>query len=154
MGTAKTASVLAALEIGRRVAARRLHAGELIRSPADIHRHFYERLRDSLQESFIAVLLDGRHRILGEVGVSRGTLTASLVHPREVFRSAVREAAAAIVLVHNHPSGDPSPSLEDREVTRRLIHAGEIVGVRVVDHVIVAESGYHSFSEAGEMDPG
>jgi DNA repair protein RadC len=76
------------------------------------------------------------------------------VHPREVFRAALREAAAALVLVHNHPSGDPSPSREDREVTERLSSAGEILGIRVVDHVIVAERGYHSFREAGDLpDP-
>jgi DNA repair protein RadC len=128
-----------------------LCTGDAIRSAADVHHHFYERLRDSVQENFIAVLLDGRHRVLGNLPISRGTLTASLVHPREVFRGAVREAAAAIVLVHNHPSGDPSPSAQDREVTRRLEEAGEIMGIRVVDHVVVAEGGYYSFCEAGQM---
>ena len=80
-----------------------------------------------------------------------GTLTASLVHPREVFRDAIRSAAAAIVLVHNHPSGDPSPSAEDRSVTERLRSAGALLGIRVLDHVIVADSGYFSFREAGEQ---
>ena len=81
--------------------------------------------------------------------VSVGTLTASLVHPREVFRAAIRNAAAALLLVHHHPSGDPSPSPEDRSVTERLVAAGRLLGIRVVDHVIVAESGYFSFQEAG-----
>ena len=151
MGPAKTAALLAAIEIGRRVAAQRIRLGDPIRSPADIHRHFYARLRDALHERFIAVLLDGRHRVRGEVVVSQGTLTASLVHPREVFRPALQAAAAALVLVHNHPSGDPTPSREDREVTERLGRAGEILGVRVIDHVVVAEHGYYSFSEAGAM---
>jgi DNA repair protein RadC len=91
--------------------------------------------------------LDGRHRVLREVMASQGTLTASLVHPREVFRPALREAAAAVILVHNHPSGDPTPSREDREVTQRLVQVGEILGVPVLDHVIVAERGYVSLRQ-------
>jgi DNA repair protein RadC len=99
-------------------------------------------------------LLDGRHRVLREEVVSQGTLTASLVHPREVFRPALRESAAALILVHNHPSGDPTPSAEDREVTLRLVRAGELLGVRVIDHVIVAERGFCSLKEEGAMDAG
>jgi len=151
MGPAKASAVLAALELSRRLAGHRLDPGQPLRSPEDVHRHFYPRLRDVLHERFLALLLDGRHRVLREVAISQGTLTASLVHPREVFRAAVREAAAALVLVHNHPSGEPAPSREDREVTRRLVRAGEVVGVRVVDHVVVAERGYYSFREAGEL---
>ncbi len=153
MGAAKTATVLAALEISRRLAAHRLHPGDAIRSPEDVHRHFFPRLRDTFQEFFVVLLLDGRHRILREVVVSQGTLTASLVHPREVFRPALQDAAAALILVHNHPSGDPTPSREDREVTERLVEAGELLGVRVLDHLVVAEGGYHSFSEAGLLPP-
>jgi DNA repair protein RadC len=96
------------------------------------------------------LLLDGRHRLITTEEVSVGTLTASLVHPREVFRDAIRNAAAALVLVHNHPSGDPSPSAEDRSVTERLRSAGLLLGIRVLDHVIVADSGYFSFREAGQ----
>jgi DNA repair protein RadC len=84
---------------------------------------------------------------------SQGTLTASLVHPREVFRPALRESAAAVVLVHNHPSGDPAPSHEDREITRRLARAGALLGVPVLDHVIVADRGYASLREQGELPP-
>ncbi len=99
----------------------------------------------------MVLLLDGRHRVMSESQISQGTLTASLVHPREVFCEAVRSAAAAIVLIHNHPSGDPTPSAEDLEVTRRLVSAGEVLGIRVVDHVVVAEHGYHSFEENGQL---
>jgi DNA repair protein RadC len=147
VGPAKSASLLAALELGRRLATRRLRTGDAIRGPADVHRHFHARLRDTPPERCLVLLLDGRHRVMREVMVSQGTLTASLVHPREVFRPALREAAAAVILVHNHPSGDPTPSREDREVTARLVHVGEILGVPVLDHVIVAESGYVSLRQ-------
>jgi len=151
VGPAKAASVCASLELGRRLAARRLARGSAIRTPADVHRHFHSRLRDAPAERFVVVMLDGRHRVLREEVVSQGTLTASLVHPREVFRAALREAAAALILVHNHPSGDPAPSREDRDVTDRLTRAGEILGVRVLDHVIVAERGFYSFREDGGL---
>ena len=97
------------------------------------------------------ILLDARHRVLRSEVVSQGTLTASLVHPREVFRPALRDSAAALVLVHNHPSGDPTPSAEDREVTTRLAKAGEILGIRVLDHVVVAERGFRSLREQGVL---
>ena len=97
------------------------------------------------------ILLDARHRVLRSEMISQGTLTASLVHPREVFRPALRDAAAALLLVHNHPSGDPTPSAEDREVTARLASAGEILGVRVLDHIVVAERGFCSLREQGEL---
>jgi DNA repair protein RadC len=154
MGPAKSASICASLELGRRLAARRLHPGAAIRGPADVFAHFHPSLRLVAQERFIALLLDGRHRVLREEVVSQGTLTASLVHPREVFRPALRESAAALILVHNHPSGDPTPSAEDREVTLRLVRAGELLGVRVIDHVIVAERGFCSLKEEGAMDAG
>jgi len=149
LGPAKASSLCAAFELSRRVATRSLERGELIRGPTHVQRHFEQRLPVARQESFFALLLDGRHRLMGELQVSLGTLTASLVHPREVFREAIRAAAAAIVIVHNHPSGDPSPSEEDREVTMRLVEAGELVGIRVLDHVIISEGGYFSFSEGG-----
>jgi DNA repair protein RadC len=153
LGLAKAASLVAALEIGRRVAAARRPERPLLRDPADVYRLLHPRLRQAPEERFLALLLDGRHRILREVLVSKGTLTASLVHPREVFRSAIRAGAAGLILAHNHPSGDPSPSPEDREVTARLARAGELLGVPVLDHVVVAERGYTSFREEGWLDP-
>jgi DNA repair protein RadC len=112
VGPAKAATLLAALELGRRLSERRLENGDPIRGPEDVFQHFHARLRDIPHEQFHLLLLDGRHRVLREVMASRGTLTASLVHPREVFRPALREGAAALVVVHNHPSGDPAPSQE------------------------------------------
>jgi DNA repair protein RadC len=151
VGPVKVAALLACFELGRRVAGRRLRAGTPIRGPEDVYRHYHPTLRHVGQERFFAVLLDGRHRVLGHEIVSLGTLTASLVHPREVFRPALRACAAAVILVHNHPSGDPTPSPEDREVTLRLAQAGEILGVRVVDHVVVAERGFRSLRDDGVL---
>ncbi len=151
VGPAKAATLLAAFELGRRVAARPLRRGDRIGSPEDVHRHFHAHLRDAAAEQFHTVLLDSRHRVIRSVLTSQGTLTASLVHPREVFRPALREAAAALVLVHNHPSGDPSPSPEDREITRRLARAGALLGIPVLDHVIVADRGFASLREEGEL---
>lgn len=151
VGPAKSASLIAAFELGRRLASAPLERGRAIRSPSDVQRHFLPRFRDRQRESFHALMLDGRHRLLAVDEVSVGTLTASLVHPREVFREAIRNAAAALLLAHHHPSGDPSPSPEDRSVTARLVGAGQLLGIRVVDHVIVADSGYFSFREAGLM---
>ena len=149
VGPAKSASLLAALELGRRLATRRLRTGDAIRGPADVHRHFHARLRDTPQERFLVLLLDGRHRVLREVMASQGTLTASLVHPREVFRPAVVEGAAGVILVHNHPSGDPAPSAEDRAVTRQLAEAGRALGIPVLDHVIVGDGAYTSLAQQG-----
>ena len=150
VGPAKAASVVAALEIGRRVATLRLDPGAGIRGPADVFRHFHARLRHATQERFVSLLLEGRHRVIEECEISRGTLTASLVHPREVFRPALRAGAAALVVVHNHPSGDPTPSQEDRRVTERLRQAGELLGVPLLDHVVIAERGYRSLKEEGD----
>ncbi|MCP5058288.1 MAG: JAB domain-containing protein [bacterium] len=152
VGAAKSASLLAAVELGRRLAAQRLREGDAIRSPEDVFRHFHSSLRDAPHERFLVLLLDGRHRVIREVLTSQGTLTSSLVHPREVFRPALREGAAALVAVHNHPSGDPTPSPEDRQVTLRLIQAGKLLGVPLLDHVVVAERGFASLREAGAFE--
>ena len=151
LGLAKSASILAAGEVGRRLAESRLDRGTAIGSPEDVYRHFSQRMRRCHQEHFMVLLLDGRNRVMRQSRVSQGTLNASLVHPREVFRSAVREAAAALVLVHNHPSGDPTPSREDLEITDRLVEAGGVLGIRVLDHVVIAEGRFYSFRERGQL---
>jgi DNA repair protein RadC len=152
LGPAKAASLLAASEMGRRMASRRLRRGDPIRSPADVYDHFFQRMRGEQREHFMVLLLDGRQCVMSDSQVSQGTLTASLVHPREVFRTAVGAAAASLVLVHNHPSGDPTPSAEDLAVTQRLVEAGTVLGIRVLDHVVVGEHGYYSFEEHGRID--
>jgi DNA repair protein RadC len=129
----------------------RLRRGVPFASPRQIFEHYHALLRDLKREVFAVVLLDARHRVMCHEVVSEGSLTQSIVHPREVFLPAVRESAGAVVLVHNHPSGDPSPSDEDVAVTRRLVHASELLGIRVLDHVIVGDGCYASFQEAGLM---
>lgn len=137
----------AAFALGRaveRAGSRR--PGPLSR-PAEVHRVLAPEVRGLEKETFHALLLDTRHRLLERVRVSEGTLTTSLVHPREVFGPALRRAAAAVVVAHNHPSGDPEPSAEDRAVTRRLLDAGRLLGVPLLDHVVVGAEGWVSLRE-------
>jgi DNA repair protein RadC len=149
VGLAKAASVLAALAMAVRTNTARLESLERFTSPVQIFNHFHYRYRDRRREYFLILLLDGKNRIIREEQVSQGSLNQSIVHPREVFAPAVRESAAAVILVHNHPSGDPAPSREDREITRRLKEAGDILGIRVLDHIIVGDGSYCSFVETG-----
>ncbi len=148
-GPAKAASVLASLTLASRVMTDRLESLERFTSPLQIFNHFHFRFRDRRKEHFLILLLDGKNRIIREEQVSEGSLNQSIVHPREVFKPAIRESAAAIILVHNHPSGDPTPSREDREITRRLKEGGDLLGIRVLDHIIIGDGGYTSFVEQG-----
>jgi DNA repair protein RadC len=150
-GVAKASAIKASLEIASRLNTERLINGERFTSPEQVFRHYHHQLRDRRKEYFMALLLDGKNRILREVRISEGSLNQSLVHPREVFCPAVRESAAAIILVHNHPSGDPTPSREDREITRRLKDAGEIMGVKVLDHIIIGDGAFISFTSQGML---
>jgi DNA repair protein RadC len=152
MGPAKTASVRAAFELGARWSRAPLDRGAKLASPEQVVAHYGPRLRHYRQEVFVVVLLDSRQRVLGQAEVHRGSLDQSLVHPREVFAPALRESAAGILVLHNHPSGDPTPSREDRDVTRRLVQAGEILGIRVIDHVVIAANAHCSFARAGLLD--
>jgi DNA repair protein RadC len=149
IGPTKLAALRAAFEVGCRAVEKPLRLGSPIRSPAQVHAHFAPRLRGLRQEVFVVLLLDSRHRVLRIVEISRGSLNQSLVHPREVFAPALRESAAAILALHNHPSGDPTPSREDHEVTRRLARAGEVLGVPLLDHIVVAAGGFASFADRG-----
>ena len=150
LGIASGAALAAAFELGRRAVQRRVDRGGVFRASAEVFEYFRPRLGALRQEVFCVLLLDAKHRKLREARISEGSLTAAVVHPREVFAPAVRESAAAVILAHNHPSGDPSPSPEDVELTRRLRQAGEIVGIRVLDHVIVGAERHFSFVDAGE----
>lgn len=149
VGWVRGGRLAAAFELTRRAGSTGLRRGALIRTGEDVHDLLSSRLRDSRREMFIVLLLDGRHRLLREELVSVGTLTSSLVHPREVFGPALRVAAAFLVVAHNHPSGDPSPSQEDIEVTRRLAETGWLLGVPLLDHVIVGDRRFVSLRERG-----
>jgi DNA repair protein RadC len=145
----RLALVRAGLELGRRAAATPLVLGEALRDAGAVYGHVGGRLAQLEREVFLVLLLDGRNRLLGELRISEGTLTAALVHPREVFAPAIRLTAAAIVLVHNHPSGDPTPSPEDAALTDRLRRAGELIGIKILDHVVVGQGRFVSMAEAG-----
>jgi DNA repair protein RadC len=150
-GPAKAACLRAALEIANRVKARRLEKSERYTSPQQVFEHYHFTYRDRRKEYFLALLLDGKNRVLREVQISEGSLNQSIVHPREVFSPAVRESAAAIILVHNHPTGDPTPSREDIDITRRLREAGDLMGVKVLDHIIIGDGTFLSFVSQGMM---
>jgi len=137
----------AALELARRAFSAPVFRPDPYRSAAEVFERYRYRFASSPVEEFLAVLVDVKHRPVREERVSVGVLDGSLIHPREVFAAAVRERAAAVILLHNHPSGDPAPSPEDREVTRRLRNAGGILGIPVLDHVIVGDGAYFSFRE-------
>lgn len=137
----------ACFALGRAVEQARPAPERSLRHPADVARLMGPVLRGLEREAFHVLLLDSKHRLRARREVSVGTLTTSIVHPREVFRDAVRFSAAAVVAVHNHPSGDPEPSAEDREVTRRLIECGELLGIPLLDHVVIGDGRWVSLRE-------
>lgn len=149
MGPAKSVGLAAAFELGRRVAAGIAPGKVPVSSPRDVARYFGPSLSHLKQEVFKVLLLDSANRLLRDVTVSTGILNSSLVHPREVFQPAILEPAAGVILLHNHPSGNPEPSGEDIRITRQLADAGRILGIPVHDHVIIAGTGSTSFAERG-----
>lgn len=149
VGVAKGARLVAAFELAARLAGESRPARPRIGEPADVARLMAPRLRDLEVEEFRLLALDSQSRVLRDVLVTRGLLNSSLVHPREVFRPAIAEAAAGIIVVHNHPSGDPTPSAEDQAVTRQLVAAGRLLDVPVYDHVVIAGDRFVSFATAG-----
>ena len=139
----------AVFEIAKRYGEQEFKKGEPLRSSGDIYAHFRERLGAETREHFYGVLLDNKHRKIRDVLLSLGSLTASIVQPRDCFAQVLRHAAAAVVFVHNHPSGDPTPSREDIEITRRLRDVGDLMGVRVLDHIVIGHGRYVSFVDGG-----
>lgn len=137
----------AAFALARALELERRPAAPSLRHPSAVFAHLQPLARGLQQETFWSLLLDGKQRLRRTVVVTTGTLTASLVHPREVFRAAVRESAAALIVAHNHPSGDPEPSAEDLAVTERLRQAGELLGIPLQDHVVLGDEGFVSLRE-------
>lgn len=154
IGPAKAAQVGAAVALARRMATQSFAPGDKFRSSQQVYEHMRFRLRDERQEVFLCLLLDTRNRLIGEREVSRGGLDASPVHPRDVFGHAVRETASAVIFCHNHPSGDPAPSKDDLSLTQRLVDAGKLLGVRVLDHVIIGRDRFVSLADDGLMQAG
>lgn len=149
IGEAKAAQIKATIEIAKRYSTITLEPGVKFKNSDSIFKHFHEKLRDKKQETFLVVLLDNKNRVLKEKQISIGSLTASIVHPREVFGAAIKEHAASVVFVHNHPSGDPYPSSEDIEITKRLDNVSKIVGIKILDHIIIGNSEYFSLKDKG-----
>jgi len=150
IGEAKACVVLAAVEFGKRLGRVRNPGRPVISSPADVDGLLRGRIANHDRENFVAVLLNTKNEVIEFPTISVGTLSASLVHPREVFKPAIRASAASVVLAHNHPSGMVDPSRDDREVTKRLVSAAEIIGIEVLDHVILGD-GYFSMKEQGML---
>ena len=150
VGPATAARILAAIELGRRTL-RSPDDRIQLACPRDVAAYLLPRFGARAVEQFGVVLLDTKHRVLRSTVLSVGTLEASLVHPREVFQAAATSGAAAIVLFHNHPSGDPTPSGDDVALTARLVDAGVLMGIDVLDHLVLADANYYSFKEAGRI---
>ena len=152
VGLAKAAQVKAALELGRRAAGRPGDKRPAVRTPDEAAGLVMEEMRYLDREHFRAILLNTKNRVLAVERVSVGTLNSSSVHPRELFKNAIRKSAAAMILVHNHPSGDPSPSRQDLDLTRRLVESGEIIGIRVLDHIIIGDNRFTSLKAQGLVE--
>jgi DNA repair protein RadC len=150
VGRARAAQVIAALEFGRRSLARDAAQRPRFTAPAEMAAYLLPLYGASTVEQFGIVMLDSKSRVIRIKLVSVGSIDSTIVHPREVFREAAASAAATIILFHNHPSGDPTPSGNDLVLTARMIHAGEIMGIDVVDHIILADQTYYSLLESGD----
>jgi DNA repair protein RadC len=151
IGNAKAAQIKAAFELGKRLFMERDVKGPVFSSSNDVYSYYYPLVRGLKKEILFCAMLDAKNRIFRDYRVSEGTLTNSLIHPREAFKNAIKESAASVIFIHNHPSGDPAPSREDIAITERLMQTGEIVGIKVLDHVIIGDSRHISLMDDGYM---
>jgi len=149
LSSRQAASLYYALQLGRQVCSVPLKPGERFSNSRELYQRYRARFFTANKEHFFSLHLNSKNQLIREVLVSIGSLSTSVVHPREVFAPAVRDSSAALVFMHNHPSGDPTPSREDRDCTQRLIHAGQILGIRVLDHIVLGHNDYYSFADAG-----
>ncbi len=152
MGTVKAVTLAASFEIARRVNLAETKNLQKINSPKDIAKYFIPKFLGMKTEIFKVLLLSSSNHIFREIEISKGILNSSLVHPREVFKTAISESAAFIILLHNHPSGNPEPSKQDIHITKQLYEAGKIINIPVLDHIIIAGNNYISFKEMGLID--
>jgi DNA repair protein RadC len=151
IGSAKGLQIQASIELGRRLARSVMNETVTVRSPKDVADLMTEELRYLQKEHFVCLFLNTKNHIVGQETLSMGSLNASIVHPREVFRAAIKRSSASIICVHNHPSGDPTPSSEDIQLTQRLVEAGEIIGIDVLDHIVIGDHSFVSLKEQGMM---
>ncbi|MDP2218483.1 MAG: DNA repair protein RadC [Methanolobus sp.] len=149
IGTAKAAQIAAVFELARKLEGFTDEPKRKIRSPADVYSLLYPKMREQKRERLVALLLDTKNQVLREEVISIGSLNANIVHPREVFKAALMESCASVILSHNHPSGDPTPSREDIAVTEKLIEGGKLLGIDVLDHVVIGEGRYVSLKDEG-----
>lgn len=149
MGDAKICTILAAAELGRRIAASRIRRFGQVGSPEEIAQIYMEIMRYHRKEHFLCILLNARGDIIEETEVSVGDISSAVAEPREVFIAAIRRNASAVIFLHNHPSGDPTPSREDRATTERLVEAGKLLGIPVLDHIIIGDGVYVSMKKEG-----
>ncbi len=147
----KAAQIIACFELARRLESFNEEEKPKINSPEDVYRRIYPMMREQKKEMFIELCLDTKNQIIKEGTISIGSLNANIVHPREVFKMALTESAAHIIVAHNHPSGDPTPSREDIEITKKLVETGNIMGITVLDHVIIGDGRHFSMKEAGHI---
>jgi DNA repair protein RadC len=149
IGSAKAATLSAAFELVRRIQSQKPIDKTPFKRSSDVANHYLPLMRDLRKEVFKVLLLNRANRLVKEITISEGTLEASIVHPREVFREALLEPATGVILIHNHPSGNPSPSEEDLRVTKQLVGAGKLLGIKVYDHIILAGESYRSLADEG-----
>ena len=149
IGLAKFAQIKAALEIGKRLLRETNLPKKKIHNAADLANYYGPCMRDLRKEKFIAILLDVKNKIIRDIDISVGSLTESIVHPREVLKEIIKESAASVIFLHNHPSGESNPSKNDLDITDRLVEACDIIGVRVLDHIILGEDNHFSFAQEG-----
>lgn len=149
IGEAKAIQILAAIELGRRISRLSYDERYVIRSPEDGAKYVMDDMRFLSQEHFVAIYLNTKNQVIHRKTVFIGSLNASIVHPREVFKEAIKRSAASVICAHNHPSGDPTPSREDIEVTRRLAECGRIIGIELLDHLIIGDQKFISLKEKG-----
>jgi DNA repair protein RadC len=152
IGPVKAVTLIAAFEIARRIASLPINPKLKVTDPEVVFRRYEPRLSYLKKEVFIILILNSANNLIRDVQISEGILNSSLVHPREVFKSAILESAASIILLHNHPSGEAEPSQEDKNITRRLLEAGKLIDIPVLDHIIIGQRKYFSFREAGLIE--
>ncbi|OIJ18378.1 hypothetical protein BKP45_12440 [Anaerobacillus alkalidiazotrophicus] len=149
IGDTKAVQILAAIELGSRIHKLQAEDRFIIRSPEDVSRYVMEDMRFLTQEHFVCLYLNTKNHVIFKKTIFIGSLNASIVHPREIYKEAFRHSAASIICLHNHPSGDPAPSREDIEVTKRLVESGKVIGIEVLDHIIIGEKKFVSLKEKG-----